>query len=128
MQAVLSFVAATTDKASPKYVPPEDRIATFDQDGTLWVSHPLYTQAMFALDRVRELAPRHPEWKDKEPFKAVLTGDRTAMAKFGEGDWAEIIAATHAGISTEDFLAIVREWLAAAKHPRFRRLGCVRVC
>ena len=120
-QAILAFVAATTEEASPKFVPPEERIATFDQDGTLWVSHPLYTQAMFALDRVRELAPKHPEWKKKEPFKAVLAGNREAMAKFGEGDWAQIIAATHAGMSTEDFLAIVRQWLATARHPRFQR-------
>ena len=120
-QAILAFVAATTDEASPNFVPPEDRIATFDQDGTLWVSHPLYAQAMFALDRVHELAPKHPEWKKKEPFKAVLAGDRAAMAKFSEGDWAQIIAATHAGMSTEDFLAIVKQWLATAKHPRFQR-------
>ena len=71
-QAIVAFVAATTDQTSPQFVPPEDRIATFDQDGTLWVEHPLYTQAMFALDRVHELAPKHPEWKKKEPFKAVL--------------------------------------------------------
>ena len=81
----------------------------------LWVSHPLYTQAMFALDRVHELAPKHPEWKKKEPFKAVLAGDRAAMAKFSEGDWAQIIAATHAGMSTEAFLAIVEQWLATAE-------------
>src|SRR5512132_2479856 len=118
-QAILAFVATTTDQASPNFVPPDDRIATFDQDGTLWVSHPLYAQAMFALDRVHELAPKHPEWKKKEPFKAVLAG--AAMAKFGEGDWAQIIAATHAGMSTEAFLAIVEEWLATAKHPRFQR-------
>jgi hypothetical protein len=108
-QAVVAFVAATTDEASPSFVPPTDRIATFDQDGTLWVSHPLYTQAMFALDRVHELAPKHPEWKKTEPFKAVLAGDRAAMAKFEEGDWAQIIAATHAGMSTEDFLGIVEQ-------------------
>ena len=120
-QAILAFVQATTDQGSPSFVPPQDRTATFDQDGTLWVSHPLYTQAMFALDRVRELAPKHPEWKKKEPFKAVLAGDSAAMAKFSEGDWARIIAATHAGMSTEDFLAIVKQWLATAKHPRFQR-------
>ena len=79
-QAILDFVNATTTEGSPTYVPPEDRIATFDQDGTLWVSHPLYAQAMFALDRVHELAPKHPEWKKEEPFKAVLAGDRAAMA------------------------------------------------
>ena len=82
-------------------MPPEDRIATFDQDGTLWVEHPLYTQAMFALDRVHELAPKHPEWKTTEPFKAVLADDKAAMAKFTEADWEKIIAATHAGMSTE---------------------------
>ncbi len=110
-----------TTTGGADYVPPADRIATFDQDGTLWVEHPLYTQAMFALDRVHELAPKHPEWKTKEPFKAVLAGDREAMAKFSEGDWAEIIGATHAGMSTEEFLGIVREWLAKARHPRFGR-------
>jgi phosphoglycolate phosphatase-like HAD superfamily hydrolase len=120
-QAIFDFVSATTDPASPHLMPPQDRIATFDQDGTLWVSHPLYAQAMFALDRVHELAPKHPEWKKKEPFKAVLAGDRAAMAKFSEGDWAQIIAATHAGMSTEDFLAIVKQWLGTAKHPRFQR-------
>jgi len=120
-QAIVEFVSATTDKSSPKYVEPEDRIATFDQDGTLWVSHPLYTQAMFALDRVRELAPKHPEWKNKEPFKAVIAGDREAMAKFTEQDWERIVAATHTGMSTEAFLEIVKQWLAMAKHPRFKR-------
>jgi phosphoserine phosphatase len=120
-QAILAFVQATTTQGSASFVPPEDRIATFDQDGTLWVSHPLYTQAMFALDRVRELAPKHPEWKKKEPFKAVLADDRAAMAKFSAGDWAQIIAATHAGMSTEDFLAIAKQWLATATHPRWKR-------
>ncbi len=108
-------------RASPTYVTPEDRIATFDQDGTLWVEHPIYSQAMFALERVDELAPQHPDWKKKEPFKSVLAGDRAAMAKFTEGDWAEIVAATHAGMNTEAFLAIVRQWLATARHPRFKR-------
>lgn len=120
-QAILSFVKEVTDKSSPKYVEPEDRIATFDQDGTLWVEHPLYTQAMFALDRVRELAPKHPEWKNTEPFKAVIAGDREAMAKFSESDWEVIVAATHAGMSTEAFLEIVKQWLATVKHPRWNR-------
>src|SRR5512132_23351 len=109
-QAIIAFGQAMTDHASHTYVPPDDRIATFDQDGTLWVSHPLYTQAMFALDRVHELAPKHPEWKKKEPFKAVLASDR-------EGDWAQIIAATHAGMSTEAFT----QWLATAKDLRWKR-------
>jgi len=120
-QAILDFVKATTDKDGPQFVPPADRIATFDQDGTLWVEHPLYSQAMFALDRLRELAPDHPDWKTTDPFKAVLAGDRAAMAKFGEGDWVQIIAATHAGMSTEDFLAIVKPWLETAKDSRWQR-------
>jgi len=120
-QAILEFVKATTTEGSPTYVEPADRIATFDQDGTLWVEHPLYTQAMFALDRIHELAPKHPEWKKKDPFKSVLAGDKAAIAKFSEGDWAEIVGATHAGISTEDFLPLVKQWLSVAKHPRFQR-------
>jgi len=120
-QAVLDFVKATTTEGSPTYVAPPDRIATFDQDGTLWVEHPLYTQAMFALDRIHELAPKHPAWQKQDPFKSVLAGDRAAMAKFSEGDWAEIVGVTHAGMSTEDFLAIVKQWLATARHPRFQR-------
>src|SRR5260221_216025 len=81
-KALLEFVRAVTDKSSPKYVPPAKRIATFDNDGTLWTEQPLYTQVMFALDRVKALAPQHPDWKTKQPFKAVLDGDREAMAKF----------------------------------------------
>jgi phosphoglycolate phosphatase-like HAD superfamily hydrolase len=114
-QAILDFVRAIGQ------VPPEDRIATFDQDGTLWVEHPVYTQAMFALERVHILAAQHPEWKDQEPFKSVLAGDETAIAKFSERDWAEIVFATHAGMSQAEFQDIVRKWLATAKHPRFKR-------
>jgi len=93
-KAIVDFVQATTDKASPNFVPPEDRIATFDQDGTLWVEHPLFAQAMFAIDRVRALAPAHPEWKTEEPFKTVLSGDPGAMGHFTEKDWAEIVGVT----------------------------------
>jgi phosphoglycolate phosphatase-like HAD superfamily hydrolase len=114
-------VKEATTPSGPGFVPPEDRIATFDQDGTLWVEHPLYSQAMFALDRVRSLAPRHPEWKQREPFQAVITGDHQAMAKFGETDWEEIVGATHAGMSTEAFEGIVKQWLTTAKHPRYKR-------
>jgi phosphoserine phosphatase len=110
-----------TTEGGTDFVPPEDRIATFDQDGTLWVEHPLYGQAMFALERVGALAPEHPEWKDQEPFKAVLTGDREAMAKFTEQDWERIIAATHAGMTNDAFQEIVKAWLAKAKDPRFKR-------
>jgi phosphoglycolate phosphatase-like HAD superfamily hydrolase len=120
-QAIISFVKQVTDKSDAKYVDPDDRIATFDQDGTLWVEHPLYTQAMFALARVHELAPQHPEWKQREPFKAVLADDREAMAKFDESDWGAIVAATHAGMTTAAFESIVRDWLASAKDPRFHR-------
>jgi hypothetical protein len=107
--AVLAFVKDTTDKSSSKYVEPADRIATFDQDGTLWTEHPIYGQAAFALARIGEMAPKHPEWKQKEPFKSVLARDNAAMAKFTEADWLQIVAVTHAGMST-------------AKAPRFDRL------
>ncbi len=120
-QAILAFVKDTTEKSSPKYVEPADRIATFDQDGTLWTEHPLYAQGMFALTRVAEMAPKHPEWKQKEPFKSVLAGDHAAMGKFTEGDWMQIVAATHAGMSTEVFQGLVSDWLAKAKAPRFDR-------
>jgi phosphoglycolate phosphatase-like HAD superfamily hydrolase len=120
-QAIVSFVKEVTDKSGTKYVEPRDRIATFDQDGTLWVEHPLYTQAMFALARVHELAPQHPEWKQREPFKAVLANDYSAMANFSESDWTLILAATHAGMTTEAFQALVKQWLATAKDERFHQ-------
>lgn len=120
-QAIVSFVKEVTDKSSPKYVDPTDRIATFDQDGTLWVEHPLATQAVFALDRVHQLAAQHPEWNQEEPFKAVLANDRAAIARFSQSDLEAIVAATHAGMSTEAFQELVKEWLAKAKDPRFHR-------
>lgn len=120
-QSIFSFVKAVTDKSGATYVAPEDRIATFDQDGTLWVEQPLYAQAMFALDRVHTLAPEHPEWKQEAPFSTVLADDRAAIAKFDEADWEAIVAATHSGISTEAFQDIVQQWLATAQHPRFHR-------
>jgi phosphoserine phosphatase len=120
-QAITAFIEAVTKDGGAEFVPPADRIATFDQDGTLWVEHPLYTQAMFALDRIGALAPKHPEWKTKEPFKSVLEGNRAAIAKFSEGDWAEIIGATHAGMTTEQFLKIAGDWLAKAKDSKFKR-------
>ncbi len=121
-QAVISFVKETTDKSSPKYVEPKDRIATFDQDGTLWTEQPLYSQAMFALDRLAKMAPQHPEWKEADPFKSILSGDREAMSKFTESDWMKIIGVTHAGMSSEAFQALVKEWISTAKAPRFNRL------
>lgn len=115
-QAILDFVRTTTNQVSP-----EDRIATFDQDGTLWVEHAVYTQAMFALERLRVLAPKHPEWKQREPFKTVLAGNAAAIASLSERDWAEIVFVTHSGMSQAEFLDIARQWLATAKHPRFNR-------
>lgn len=121
-QAILDFVRATTDRSSKNFIAPEDRIATFDQDGTLWVEHPLYTQAVFAIDRAHALMPQHPEWQSHEPFKAVLSNNLPALAHFNERDWAEIIFVTHAGMSQAAFLEITGQWLATAKHPRFKRL------
>lgn len=120
-EAILKFVRETTDESSPSFVPPDDRIAVFDQDGTLWVEHPLYTQGVFALDRIRALAPSHPEWSQTEPFKSVIANDTQAISKFTETDWEAIIAATHAGMTTEQFTETVQQWLATAKHPRYNR-------
>jgi phosphoglycolate phosphatase-like HAD superfamily hydrolase len=120
-KAIRDFVRATTDATSPRFVPPEQRIATFDQDGTLWVEQPIYTQAMFAFHQVKELASKHPEWKDQEPFRSIVSGDRAAMAKFTIQDFAHVVAATHSGMSDEEFRAMVKQWLATAKHPRFHR-------
>ena len=119
--AIVAFVARLTREDGPDFVPPSERIATFDNDGTLWSEQPVYVQLAFALDRVQELAPRHPEWRGKEPFKSVLAGDtRTALAG-GEHALAELIAATHAGVTTEEFDAIVGQWILTAHHPRTGR-------
>ncbi len=121
-QAIVDFVKTTTDKSNPKFVAPEDRIATFDQDGTTWVEQPIYSQVLFAFDRVGALAPQHPEWKTKEPFKALLTGDKEAIAKFNLKDIEVIALATHTGMTAEAFQTIVKDWMATAKHPRFDKL------
>ena len=118
-QTILDFVKTTTDKGSPKFVAPEDRIATFDQDGTTWVEHPIYSQVLFAFDRVAEMAPQHPEWKTKMPFKAILTGDKEAIAKFTTKDLEVIAMTTHTGMTAEAFGPLVKEWMAKAKHPKF---------
>jgi haloacid dehalogenase-like hydrolase len=120
-QAILDFVKTTTDKSNPKFLPPEDRIATFDQDGTTWVEQPMYSQVLFAFDRVAEMAPQHPEWKTKMPFKAVLAGDKAAMAKFTQKDLEVVFAVTSTGITTEAFQTIAQDWMAKAKHPKFDR-------
>ena len=120
-QAILNFVAAVTQEGSPNFVPPAERIATFDNDGTLWVEHPMYIQLAFALDRVKALAPLHPEWKNTQPFKAALEGDMKTLAEAGEHGMAELVMATHAGMTTEEFEKIVIDWFATARHPRFKR-------
>ena len=121
-KAIVEFVQATTDQASPKFVPPEERIATFDQDGTLWVEHPMYTQVMYCLDRVPALVGKaKPELENVEPFKTVLSGNREAMAKLTMPDLEKILAATLTGMTVEEFNAEVKKWLATAKHPRWKR-------
>ena len=120
-QAIIEFVRATTTQGGPNYVPQAERIAEFDEDGTLWVEHPLYTQVVFCLDRVGVLANEKPELKDREPFKTVLSGDREAIAKLSMRDIFEIVLATQSGMTVEQFRADVKKWLATAKHPRWNR-------
>jgi hypothetical protein len=120
-QSILDFVTAVTRKGSQDFVPEPLRIATFDDDGTLWVEQPMYTQLAFALDRVKALAPQHPEWNTKQPFKAALEGDMVSLAGSGERGVVELIVASHADITTQEFESIVIDWLATARHPRFNR-------
>ncbi|RKZ91394.1 MAG: haloacid dehalogenase-like hydrolase [Gammaproteobacteria bacterium] len=120
-QNIIAFVEAVTDKSSPDFVPAEERIATFDNDGTLWSERPIYFQLFFAIDRVKQLAPQHPKWKTTQPFKAVLDNDMDALAASGENDLIQLVMATHAGTTTEAFSQIVKDWLATAKHSRFDR-------
>lgn len=120
-QNIIAFVEAVTDKSSPDFVPAEERIATFDNDGTLWSERPIYFQLFFAIDRVKQLAPQHPKWKTTQPFKAVLDNDMDTLAASGENDLIQLVMATHAGTTTEAFSQIVKDWLATAKHSRFDR-------
>jgi hypothetical protein len=120
-QAILDFVAAVTRESSPDFVPAAKRIATFDNDGTLWCEQPIYVQLAFALDRVKSMAPLHPEWKDKQPFKAALEGDMKTLAESGERGMMELIIITHAGMTSIEFEKIVMDWNATARHPRFKR-------
>jgi hypothetical protein len=119
--AIVDFVARVTKPGGPDFVPPADRVATFDNDGTLWCEKPLYFQFQFALDRLKALAPEHPEWRDKPIFKAALEDDIPRVVAGGTEGLVEIVAVTHAGMTTDDFAATVEEWLATARHPRFRR-------
>ena len=119
--AIVEFVNKVTREASPDFVPVHERIATFDNDGTLWAEQPMYFQLMFALDRIKVLAPDHPEWKNKEPFASLLKGDVKAALAGGERAIAEIIMVTHAGMTTHEFEQIVTAWIKTARHPRFDR-------
>jgi hypothetical protein len=118
---ILAFVQAVTEKGGKDFVPEDERIATFDNDGTLWSEHPMYFQLAFALDRVKALAPKHPEWKTKQPFKAALEGDMKTLAASGEKGLLTLVMATHAGMTPEQFRKVVLDWLATARHPRFKR-------
>ncbi|HYA59911.1 MAG TPA: HAD family hydrolase, partial [Burkholderiaceae bacterium] len=120
-RAIVAFVKDTTDKSSPRFVPPEERIATFDQDGTLWVEHPLSTQVMYCLERVPAVVKKKPALAKIEPFKTVLSGNREAIAKLSAPDLVKIAAAALAGMSVDDFSADVKKWIAGAKAPRWKR-------
>ena len=119
--SILDFVARVTTQGGPYFVPVDQRIATFDNDGTLWIEQPMYVQLAFALDRVKVMAPMHPEWKTKQPFAAVLDGDLKAVMASGEKGLVELIAVTHAGMTTAEFEKIVTDWLATARDHRFKR-------
>jgi phosphoserine phosphatase len=121
-QAIVGFVQTTATQGSPSFVPPAERIATFDNDGTLWAEQPMYFQLIFAIDRVKTLAPQHPEWKSKEPFASLLKGDVKKALAGGEKAIAEIVMATHAGMTTAEFEKIVKDWIATAKHPKTGKL------
>jgi len=120
-QAILEFVAAVTDENGKDYVEPADRIATFDNDGTLWVEYPMYTQVLFAFERVKELAPQHPEWKTKQPFKALLEGDMKTVGASGMKGLMEIVLATHSGMTATEFADEAGTWLRTTEHPKFKR-------
>lgn len=120
-RAIVDFVGRVTKAGGPNFVAPAERIATFDNDGTLWVEQPMYVQMAFALDRAKAMAPLHPEWKDKQPFKAALEGDMKTLAEAGERGLLELVTATHAGMTTGEFSKIVTDWLGTARDPRFKR-------
>jgi phosphoserine phosphatase len=121
-QSIIEFVARVTKEGSPSFVPVAERVAVFDNDGTLWAEQPMYFQAFFVFDRIKALAPQHPEWKDEEPFASVLRGDVKSALSRGEHALVEMAMATHAGTTTEEFDQIVRNWVASAKHPKTGRL------
>ncbi len=120
-QAIIHFIEQTTTEGEPGFVPVEKRIAVFDNDGTLWSEQPAYFQLLFAIDRIKELAPKHPEWKTQTPFKAVLENDMAALAASGEKGLIQVVMASHAGMTTTEFEEIVKDWMSTARHPRFKR-------
>ena len=120
--AIIEFVARVTTEGGPDFVAPNERVAVFDNDGTLWSEQPFYSQLAFALERLKALAPRHPDWKNKQPFKAALAGDLETVLAGGEHALLEIVMATHAQMTTEDFERIVADWIATARHPKTNRL------
>lgn len=119
--ALVDFVAKVTKEGSPDFVKPEERIAVFDNDGTLWCEQPMYFQVLFAFDRIKAMADKHPEWTDKEPFKSVIAGDMRKLAAAGEKGLLEVVAATHSGMTTTEFNATVKEWIKTARHPKYHR-------
>ncbi|BAL76838.1 HAD family hydrolase [Bradyrhizobium cosmicum] len=120
-QAIVDFVGRVTREGNPDFVPVPERIAVFDNDGTLWCEQPEYFQAAFALDSVKAMAPKHPEWKQQEPFKSFLAGDRTALAEQGEQALLTLVTAAHSGKPTDEFSKSVADWFSTARHPRFNR-------
>jgi hypothetical protein len=120
-KAIIAFVEKVTKEGTSDFVPVDQRIATFDNDGTLWVEQPMYVQLAFVLDRVKQLAPQHPDWKTTQPFKGVLDGDMKAVAATGEKGLMQLMAATHAGMTVEQFQKLVTDWLATAQQPKFKR-------
>jgi phosphoserine phosphatase len=120
-QAIIDFVKRVATNGSPDFIPPAERVAVFDNDGTLWAEQPFYFQGLFVFDRVRALAPQHPEWKDTQPFKAVLEKDMKPLAAAGMQALIELVIATHAGMTTDEFERTVKDWLATARHPKFNR-------
>ena len=120
-QSIFDFVQRVTTPGSKDFVPEPERVAVFDNDGTLWVKQPMYPQLAFAVDRIKTLAPQHPEWKTTQPFKAVLENDFKALAASGEKGLIQLIMASHAGMTIDEFEQIVRDWLATARHPKYKR-------
>ena len=120
-KSIVTFVEKVTKQGSSDFVPPAERIATFDNDGTLWAEQPIYFQAFFVFDRIKALAPQHPEWKDKEPFASLLKGDVKGALASGDHALLKMLMATHAGMTTEEFEQIVKDWIATAKHPKTGR-------